>query len=179
MVVASLRVVGASATARKVQENRAKGIALARDLLTEVTRCQFEDPADTVFGPESGERRAAYDDVDDYNGFEETSASARDGTTLAGGTGWKRRVDVHFVKWDDLDTPRAGTEKLKRITVTVTSPTGRVSKLIGLRASTGAPDKPITTAATYVSRVGVTVGIGDRASETASVQSVEPLNQLP
>src|SRR3712207_7569247 len=52
-------------------------------------------------------------------------------TTLfrSGGTGWRRQVTVASVKPSD-PTQSVGSDKgLKRITVTVTSPTGRVTTL--------------------------------------------------
>jgi MSHA pilin protein MshD len=178
MLVASLNVIGSAAKSRSIQLERTKGSALARDLMAEVVRNRYKDPLNTVFGAEGGETRSTFDDIDDYNGYVETSAKARDGTVLPGAAGWTRRVDVAWVQVNDLVTVRSLDGHLKRITVTVTSPGGRVTSLVSLRADTGAADKTFTTAQTYVNRVNVTIGVGTD-SNIQSVQSVATVNQVP
>ena len=55
-------------------------------------------PADRpAFGPDSGEsswhRRSVFDDVDDYNGWNESPPQYRDGTTIPDRDDWRHRVD--------------------------------------------------------------------------------------
>lgn len=178
LLTASLHMLGAAATARRVHEDRSKAAALARDLLAEVMRHKYKDPKDTVFGPEGGETRPTFDDVDDYDKYQETSACTKAGAALPGGTGWKRKVTVDWCDPAEPSTKLNAESQLKRVTVDVISPTGQKSTLIGLRAANGQTDKTLTNPVTYVSRVSVTVRIGGDA-DTASAQSVNTLNQVP
>lgn len=46
---------------------------LGRDLLEEICSREYREPVSApVFGPEFGETRAQYDDIDDYRGFSES-----------------------------------------------------------------------------------------------------------
>ena len=90
---------------------------LGEELMEEIKSKSFEDPNDPpVFGPEAGETRATYDDVDDYNGLAETPT---------GFAGYSRSVTVSYVDPEsnplDLDAPVVGPTSLKRVLVTVTN----------------------------------------------------------
>src|SRR5689334_3918498 len=72
MIVAAMRGVGMAGKARLSQKDRAKGMALAEQLMSEIMQRRYADPGPSpVFGPESGQTRATYDDVDDYNNLVE------------------------------------------------------------------------------------------------------------
>ena len=74
-----------------------------------------------VLGPEEGSR-ASYDDVDDYNGLNESPP--RDALDNARSTYGNYRVQV-AVSYAGTDLPgTGGAEDAKRITVTVSSPLG-------------------------------------------------------
>jgi MSHA pilin protein MshD len=65
-------------------DRAARAARLGRDLLEEIAARSYADPNQTPgFGTESGEtQRTLFDDVDDYNGYQEAAGALKD----AGGT---------------------------------------------------------------------------------------------
>ncbi|MDD5131082.1 MAG: prepilin-type N-terminal cleavage/methylation domain-containing protein [bacterium] len=103
---------------------------LAQDLMEEIMCKKFdEDPTnpDTTarLGPDSLESRSGnptsrnYDDVDDYDGFNETPPKEVDNTTMTEYTGFRRRVIVDYVSETNLDTISTAITRFKRVSVTV------------------------------------------------------------
>lgn len=180
VLVAALETVGASARARFAQKDQSQGLALAREMLSEISQCWYADPnGGTVLGPDTGESaRADFDDVDDYDNWEELPPRSRSGTNLPGFDGWKREVEVRWANPSDPANDAASDSGLKRITVKVTSPTGKATALSGLRSRNSAYDKQLRAQTTYVSWTGVTVQVGADPA-TKAVSGVNPLNQVP
>jgi MSHA pilin protein MshD len=96
-----------------------------------------------ALGPDTGETRAAFDDVDDYHGLAEPDGSGlfhdQNGTTLAGTwAGFSRQVTVHYIA--SATATINATQPLssglstdsKRIVVTVTSPLGETFELVAV-----------------------------------------------
>lgn len=94
-------------------------------------------------GPETGETRAVFDDVDDYHGLLEPDGLGvfrdQNGTTLAGTwAGFRRTVTVHYIA--SATATINATQPLssglstdsKRIVVTVTSPLGETFELVAV-----------------------------------------------
>lgn len=167
VLVASLGTFGAIGKARQNQVDRTTGYALANRLLAEIMQCYFADPEtpDALLGVDAGEGlRAAYDDVDDYDGYETTLPALRNGTPLAGYAGWKEKVEVIYVRSGDpgLSINGGDPQVLKRINVTVTSPIGTVVKLSGLRAKRGLNEQTPTSTINYLTFTGVSARVGDR-----------------
>src|SRR5690349_21464726 len=75
LLVAAMRSATASNLTQYKAAERAVGRRLAQGLMSEILAQPYQEPTDAVlFGPESSESttsRAAYDDVDDYNGYTE------------------------------------------------------------------------------------------------------------
>jgi Tfp pilus assembly protein PilV len=75
MTVAALNGLGSTTRSSELAGNRGIAAGLADDLMAEILSAPYSDPSGTaVFGLESGESngsRAAFDDVDDYNGWTE------------------------------------------------------------------------------------------------------------
>lgn len=97
-------------------------IVLGRDILEEILSKRYDErtiPPYTSWsshlGPDSGESRNNYDDVDDFDGLSEGSVS--------GYPGFSRRITVCYVDPDnkDLDTCRRDSQQTnyKRVDVTV------------------------------------------------------------
>ncbi|MBT8484419.1 MAG: prepilin-type N-terminal cleavage/methylation domain-containing protein [Phycisphaerales bacterium] len=136
VLVSSLYALGAVARLGRtvVDDDRAR--LLARSLLAEVIQSPYEDPdGSPVFGREfeSGSTRDGWDDVDDYHGWSASPPQAKDGTPLSGFTDWTRQVSVAYASTGALATAVAETG-LKRITVTVTDPSGVVTTVEALRS---------------------------------------------
>lgn len=182
MLVAALRTVGSTARGRLAQSSLRRGPALARELLSEIVPTSYAEPDDTpVFGPESGETtggtRTAFDDVDDYNGWSETTIQTKDGTALADLTGWSRSVVVQYVSLTDLDTAAGEDTGLKRIIVTVADPTGREASMSALRSSSGVYEHEPSADGTYLDSVGVELQVSSD-SNVRVVSAGHPLNRI-
>jgi MSHA pilin protein MshD len=179
MIVSALGAVGGAARARVLQKDQLRGVTLARQLLAEITQSAYRDGgANPIFGPEAGETRATFNDVDDYNGLTESPPTDRSASPLSGYTGWTRSTKVEYVDPTLLTVVLGADTGLKRITVTVTSPSKRVTALSAFRAVGGAFDKSVATQTTYVGWTGVTLQAGSSA-DARVVSGAVPLNQLP
>ncbi len=90
-----------------------------------IPRCNSTDPGatpcSTTLGPEPGETRATYDDVDDYNGLDESPPRGAQGAVLPGYAGYRVQISVVYA---GTGLGLASNQDAKRITVTITSPLG-------------------------------------------------------
>ncbi|MCU0914914.1 MAG: prepilin-type N-terminal cleavage/methylation domain-containing protein [Planctomycetes bacterium] len=121
MFVAALNTLGASRVTQLKAALIGQGRMLAEALMAEILPQHYEEPDGAcVFGREAGEletSRAAYDDVDDYQGWSESPPVTCEGTVLPDAAHWTRSVTV---AWVDPLNPRqvSGAETgVKRITV--------------------------------------------------------------
>ncbi len=163
-LVASLQSVGAVFRAQRMNSSRLMGADLAMEFMSEIMAMPYKDPTATgsTLGLDSGEsatNRATFDDVDDYKDFNNLGVKARDGTAVAGLANWRRQVDV---VWFDSTLGTAGILEtdLKRITVSVTSPTGKVSKLTAYRSKWGMLEQTPSIDVTVVNWLGVRLQVG-------------------
>jgi len=114
---------------------------LASTLFEEVRSKRWDEntgAASATLGPDSGETRATYDDVDDFNGLNETPPRDSQGAAISGTTGFRQQMWVCYVASTALATPCLGsgtTSNYKHITVKVTDPQGRVTELVTLISS--------------------------------------------
>lgn len=180
MLCAAMSLISAYGRTRSSRQDLGRAMLLAQQLMSEIVQCSYADPTtgSTTFGPESGETRANYNDVDDYNGLNESPPATRSGTLIPGYAGWSRSVQVSYV---DPATPTTvvSTDKgVKRIVVTVKSPTGKVQTLTALRSTSGVYEHVPSTQTTYTSWVGVTLQTGTNTSSSIS-SSVDTVNLVP
>ncbi len=105
--------------------------ALASTLREEIQSKKWDDndPWSVILGPEPGDSRATYTDVDDFNGLDESPPRDSQGVILAGFTGFRQQVSVCYVAETDFDTCIGGPTYYKQVTVTVTGPEGRATQL--------------------------------------------------
>ncbi len=103
---------------------------LAQELMEEIKSKKFDEnsisPWSNPLGPETGESRLIWDDVDDFDGYTESS--------ISGFEGYSRSVTVVYVDPDtyDLDTSRPDTENnlnYKKVVISVSRSDGLVSDL--------------------------------------------------
>jgi PKD repeat protein len=122
MLVAALSTVAASRVSRARIADRMRAEQLALDLMAEILQQPYQDPIQTpVFGLEPGESatsRAAWDDIDDYNGWTESPPQTKSGNLIPDGAGWTRTVLVEWINSSSL-TPSSSNTGVKRVTVTV------------------------------------------------------------
>ena len=127
LVVASLDLFGANAQAGQSMNRGARAQLLAQSLMSEILGTAYVEPSgvSVLFGPEIGEpdliegSRLEFDDVDDYNGLNESPPKRRDGTAIPGATGWRRKVEVRYVQSANLATGSVTDQSVKRVTVWV------------------------------------------------------------
>ena len=91
--------------------------------------------ASAVPGTEVGESRATYDDIDDFNGIDNTPPIDSQGVAMSGYPGYRRQASVTYVNPADLNTGVAGPTCYKRIAVTVTSSGEPSIELVSLMTS--------------------------------------------
>jgi MSHA pilin protein MshD len=173
LLAVSLTTFAAIAKQRKVQMERRLGYELGQQLMSEVLQQYFQDPVSPVFGPEPGETRATYDDVDDYNGLSETPPTRKDGTTLSDYSGWTRAVVVAYV--DPLNPGNTiASSTLKCVTVTVTAPSGKQYVLVGYRSQYGLNEYTPPAVTNFLTWAGVDLQVG---TTTKNVRTgARPLN---
>ena len=116
---------------RKLATEAIDGQRLAGYYLDEISVLPIYDTKDPVFGLEVGEielLRSTYDDVDDYQGFEEYGPTFRDGTRIPGYDDWGLEIEIDSFGYDGTPVPiSTGTEgSLREIQVHVFSPSGNV-----------------------------------------------------
>jgi MSHA pilin protein MshD len=107
--------------------------ALASTLREEIQSKKWDEsapPPSLILGPETGESRAIFDDVDDFDGLDESPPRDSQGAILAGFTGFRQQVSVCYVTNTDFDTCIGGPTMYKQVTVTVTGPEGRATQLV-------------------------------------------------
>ena len=125
MLAAAMSTMSASRMTRARVADRARGQQLALDLINEILQLPYQDPVQTpVFGLEPGESttsRAAWNDVDDYNGWTESPPQSKSGTVYPNCTGWTRSVVVEWIDPTTLASTATANTGIKRITVTVKS----------------------------------------------------------
>ena len=115
VLVGSLKVVGGVLQIRMAAEQIHDGTALAQELMNEILSQHYEEPTELLsFGvelSELGSNRSSWDDVDDYNGLKLNGAQLS-GSSPNRYNGFEALVCV----------AEKEANKLKRITVTVTTP---------------------------------------------------------
>jgi hypothetical protein len=123
MCVAALDALGAATRSSESIGNRAVAIGLADELMAEILKKPYEDPVQTpTFGRESGESatpRSGFDDVDDYNGWQQSPPQRNDGTTIPDRDDWTQRVTVIRVAPTNLTVAAATEQGAKRVYVAI------------------------------------------------------------
>ena len=139
LLIGALNSVGAKLRHQSKLADRQQAHRLAEQLLAEVLEHRYADPDETpVFGTETSETggtRSPYDDVDDFDGWDQTPPVDRDGVTLPNSTGWRRTVDVAYVNANDMTTTSVTDQGLKRITVSIYHDGQLILSRVGVRSS--------------------------------------------
>ena len=114
-----------------VEEIKSKGW----DETASISNCSTD--ASSTLGFEVGEGRLTYDDVDDFNGLNNTPIPQNSqGANMTDYQGYGQSVAVMYVNSGDLDTDAATRTCYKRIAVTITDTTTNESiELVTLRTS--------------------------------------------
>lgn len=163
LLVGALAAVGGIFRTWSAVETGQDAGALAQMLLSEILQQRYEEPVDEprfgLEGTESSTERTEWDDVDDYHGWK-SALTTKDGTPLPGLDGWTCSVSVELVRVDDPQSATTDDEGLKRITVTITDPSGRAAVLVGYRSRWGVLEAPPAAPATVHTGVVSTLDTG-------------------
>jgi hypothetical protein len=127
VLVTATATSGTSMRMQTKAAERAKAGYLAHALIGEMLELSYMQPGQTSspIGLDTGESatsRANYNDVDDYNGWNDSPPQNKDGSVMSDLANWSRRVVVEWVSPATLTqaSPGSSTETgMKRLTVTV------------------------------------------------------------
>jgi MSHA pilin protein MshD len=138
MLSAALATSGAARAREQKAIDRQRGLFLAQSLMAEILDEAYVDPgALPLFGPEAaevGHARSTFNDVDDYDGLNDSPPKDASGVAISGYSRWARTVAVHWVTPGNLNTTSLTETNLKKITVTVTKNGVPVVELNALRS---------------------------------------------
>jgi type II secretory pathway pseudopilin PulG len=139
MAVAALNTLGAATRSADSLGNRAVAAGLADELMSEILQTAYSDPnSSPVFGPEGSESngpRSAFDDVDDYDGWNKSPPQYRDGATIPNRTGWRQMVTVTRVVPGDPTQTTGSDQSAKRIKVTIQHNNQTLAEQYAVRAN--------------------------------------------
>jgi hypothetical protein len=141
MTVAALEGLGAATRSGDSAGNRGIALGLADDLMAEILATAYSDPdSSPLFGLESGEAapRVNFDDVDDFDGWNQMPPKAADGTTIPDRADWRQRVTVRQVVPSNPTqaTPGNTDQGAKRIRVTIEYQDTVLAEQFAIRADT-------------------------------------------
>ncbi len=90
------------------------------------TRCgETSQPACSAsMGPDAGEARASFDDVDDWHGLEESPARDPSGMVRSGFDGYRVQISVRYADAGDALPASVAGNHVKRVDVLVLAPNG-------------------------------------------------------
>jgi hypothetical protein len=167
VVAGALSMTGLSVRSQSISSELAKGPFLADTLLSEIMGMPYHDPdngssLNTTNPGEPGGTRLPFDDVGDFNGWSSSALQDWMANPLVGYEGWSRAATV---QWADPATGNVSLSEtgLKRILVTVTSPTGIVTTRFGIRFDGGALEKVDTSDPTIFRLLSTTLTLGSPA----------------
>lgn len=170
-MVPALGMLGATAVDRRTHADLARGMSLAKALMGEIVQCKYFDPS-----ANTGVSRTTWTQLQDYNAMNESPPTTQNGAVIPDCTGWRRTVAVRYVVAATPDSTTAIDAGLQKVTVTVTSPAGKVYTLSALRSNCGMPDRIAAASATSPTAVTITLqGTGGDSAFT----SVNLPNQVP
>jgi type II secretory pathway pseudopilin PulG len=139
MAVAALNTLGAATRSADSLGNRAVAAGLADELMSEILQVAYSDPnSSPVFGPEGAESsgpRSAFDDVDDYDGWNKSPPQYRDGTAIPNRTGWRQIVTITRVVPADPTQTTGSDQAAKRIKVTIQHNNETLAEQYAVRAN--------------------------------------------
>ena len=157
VVVGALNTLGSVYKTRALNESRLIAPGMAQELMYEILSTAYTDPDETAtgLGIDNGEvttTRATFDDVDDYDGWDEFGLASKDGTALAGYENYGSQITVSWVNPATLGSSVVETG-LKKIDVTIRGPDGQETRLVAFRHQNGALEQSVgvdTTAITWI-----------------------------
>ena len=119
--VATLQILPIVVSEQRRTDEQLQAMLLVTEIISELNSAAFAEPGSRAdpMGPEEGETtRAHFDDVDDYEGLDESPPATRLGDDRTDLSGWRRGVDVRYADPVTLTaTASESSVKLVRIRV--------------------------------------------------------------
>lgn len=137
VLVSTIQIVGPIIRSGTVMADKVVAANLANELSEEIATKVFTSPilVDVEsMGPGAGETRSTFDDIDDYQGLNNTPPQLSDGTPLTHLAGWNRLVKVVHVSMADPAVESGTYTGLKRVTVTVSKNGVELASVITLHS---------------------------------------------
>jgi len=125
-------------------QRRTTAIFLAEGLMEEIKSKSWDETAGinstcsnaSAIGPDPAENRSSYDDVDDFNGIDNTPPRDSQGAAMANYPGFRQQAEVYYVDAANLNADAGSTRCYKRIAVTITDTSGGGAiTLVGLKTA--------------------------------------------
>lgn len=146
MLLAALEVVAASRRTIAIAERRATARFLADELLTLAFSKSYSDPNETaILGLEISEllaTKSSFDDVDDFNGWEESPPTTADEKKMTDYAGWSREATVEWVLPGAPSTVQPSETNAKRITVIAKYNAMEYGRAVAVRTNAPTPKAP-------------------------------------
>jgi len=143
MTVAALNALGAATRSSESIGNRAVALGLANELMAEILQAAYSDPTGaTSIGPDGAESagpRSAFNDVDDYDGWNQSPPQYRDGTVMPDRNDWRHRVAVIRVVPNDPTQTSGSDQGAKLIRVTIEYRDDVLAEQLAVRTNTDEP----------------------------------------
>lgn len=202
---AGLAAAGVAARDRRTQADTRTGQNLARLLMDEIVQQRYADPSPNTIAPAANASttdRSNWTHISDYNGLSEYPRD-RSGRPIPGATNWKWTASVSYTTFPTfagssstapsggvvggllgavtgvvtavLGTSGATDTGLKKIVVTVTSPTGVPTTLTAFRSSSGVVDR-VSTGTGFMSTASLSLTVG---ADNTPIQIAAPLINTP
>jgi len=164
VLVGALNVLGAATRTNRIAAEQLDAPGLVHQLMGEILALAYEDPEEPggSIGRDTGESggdRVDFDDVDDYDGWDQSPPENKDGTPVAGGTGWRRMVQITYLNPSTGGTTPTATG-IKRIEVKLFPPSGGNIVYRALRSQWGSLQQPPGVDTTMVTSLDAQLQIG-------------------
>jgi hypothetical protein len=108
--------------------------------MAEILQAAYSEPSGAgVFGPEGAESngpRAAFDDVDDYNGWNQSPPQYRDGTAMPNRNDWRQRVVIDRVAPGNPTQTAGSDQGAKRVRVIIEYRGQALAEQVAVRTDT-------------------------------------------
>lgn len=140
MAVTTLNALGAATRSSESVGNRAVALGLADELMSEILKAAYIEPSGSSgLGPDATESagpRSAFDDLDDYDGWNKMPPQYRNGTTIPDRDEWRQKVQVVYVVPTN-PTQTANTDQgAKRVRVIIEYRDQVLAEQVSIRTNT-------------------------------------------
>lgn len=141
ILVGALNVLGGATRTNRAAAEKLDAPGLAHQLMGEILAMPYEDPEDpnNGIGQDTGElntTRADFDDLDDYDGWDQNPPETKNGATVPGFDAWRRKVFITYFNPTTGSSTSSDTG-IKLVRVQIEFPSSATFELKALRSNCG------------------------------------------